>query len=454
MTDGNLQTTNTNESGSENQDIIGTVLFVDDEENILTSLRRLMRKQPVNCFFANSALDGLELLAKEHIDVIVSDMRMPNMDGAEFLTKCKEQWPKTVRILLTGHSDISATIKALNKGGIYRYLTKPWDDDEIVETIMQGLKITQLEKEKIQLLKLTQQQNEKLEKFNDDLEKKVKSRTEEISQTSDMLELVYKQLKDSYENFVKLFSSVISSRKNLGKSQSNRVAELSKKISESLKLPEDEVKNIYFAALLMDLGKLNLSDSLLQIPEENLNAEQKIIFEKHTLLADMTLSAMPELAAAGKIIRDHMESVDGTGFPKKIAGNAIIRGARILRVARDFVGLQSGLMREICLDSANAFNTLKTQAGKKYDPFVVKALEPFSLEFDLGEAFPHEIKMDALHLVEGLIISRDICNTTGILMIAKDFKLTTNIIEKLISINSMHENTLKVFVYKEGAKKP
>lgn len=432
----------------EHNENIGAILFVDDEDNVLTSLRRLMRKHPIKCFFASSAQAGLELLATEHVDVIISDMRMPNMDGAEFLAKCKEQWPKTVRILLTGHSDITATIKALNKGGIYRYLTKPWDDTEIVDAIMQGLKISILEKEKNELLKITQEQNEKLSKFTEELERRVKARTEEITQTSDMLELVYQQLKDSYGNFVKLFSSVIAIRNNLEKSQSQRVSELAEKLAQSLKLPDDEIKQIHFAGLLIDLGKLNLSDSILQTPEEDLTTEQRIVFENHTLLAEMTLSAMPELEESGRIIRDYMEAVDGSGFPNKLKGNAISRGARILRVARDFVGLQTGLMREVCLDSVNAYNTLKSLAGKTYDPHVVKALEPLSLEFDLSEALPHEIKIEAFNLIPGLVVSRDIYSSTGILMIGKDFKLSHKIIEKLISINAIHENNLKIFVYK------
>ena len=438
----------TNVNSAAKSDVIGTILFVDDEENILTSLRRLMRKHPIACLFASSAQEGLDLLEKQAIDVIISDMRMPNMDGAEFLAKCKKKWPSTIRILLTGHSDMTATIKALNKGGIYRYLNKPWDDDEIVDTIMHGLQITRLEKEKIELQQLTLQQNAQLSKFNEELELRVTARTQEITQTADMLDLVYQQLKDSYGTFVKLFSSVIASRKCLDKTQAKRVAELAKKIAISLKLPDEEINQIYFAGLLIDLGKLNLSDDILKTPEENLTPDQKIIFENHTLLADITLSAMPELEATGKIIRDYMETIDGSGFPRKLKGNAINRGSRILRVARDFVGLQSGLIKEMCLDSVNALNTMKPLAGKKYDPYVIKALEPLSIEFDLSDAFPHEVKIDAFNLIAGLVVSRDIYNSTGILMISKNFKLTDNIIEKLKSINKMHENNLKIFVYK------
>lgn len=428
----------------------GKVLFVDDEENILTSLKRLMRKHPMQCFFANSGEEGLAILKNEEVDVIISDMRMPNMDGAEFLAKCREKWPKTVRILLTGHSDISATISALNRGGIYRYLSKPWDDQELLETIEQGLRIGHLEREKLALLTLTKQQNEKLLKFNEDLERRVVSRTEEIKQTSDMLELVYQQLQDSYTTFIKLFSSVIASRRYLEKSQSQHVADLAKKMAMALKLPDDEVKTIFHACLLMDLGKLNLPDEILQLAEEKIPPEKRAIFERHPLLAEMTLSAIPELESTASLVRSHMELVDGTGFPDKLKGNGIPRGARILRVARDFVGLQTGLLKEISLDVQEAFKLIKSYAGKKYDPYVVKILEPLSLEFSLGEEFAQEIKIDALQLKPDMVVSRDIYNSMGILMIAKGFALNRSIIDKLISINAMNEVSLKIFVYKEG----
>jgi response regulator RpfG family c-di-GMP phosphodiesterase len=431
-------------------EIQGKVLFVDDEENIITSLKRLVRKQPLQCFFATSAEEGLAILQREKMDVIISDMRMPNMNGAEFLTKCKEHWPKTMRVLLTGHADIGATITALNRGGIYRYLSKPWDDQELLETIEQGLRIGRLEREKLSLLLLTKQQNEKLLKFNEELERRVVARTEEIKQTSDMLELVYQQLQDSYSNFIKLFSSVIASRKNLDKSQSKHVADLARKLSTGLNLPADEIKAIFHAGLLMDLGKLNLSDEILQLPEERIATEYKAMFERHPLHAEMTLASIPELEPTARLVRSHMELIDGTGFPDRLKGNAIPRGARILRIARDFVGLQTGSIKDISLDATEAFKLMKANAGKKYDPYVIKVLEPLSEEFSLGEEFAQEIKIDAMQLAPGMVVSRDIYNSMGILMIAKGYSLNQNIIDKLASINAMNEISLKIFVYKEG----
>ena len=116
-----------------------TLLLVDDEENILKSLRRLLRHEPYEILIANDAEQALQLLNQKSVDLVISDARMPGMDGATLLTEVQQRWPECVRILLTGQADLSTTIKAINQGRIYRYISKPWDDEELRLTIRQAL---------------------------------------------------------------------------------------------------------------------------------------------------------------------------------------------------------------------------------------------------------------------------------------------------------------------------
>jgi CheY-like chemotaxis protein len=106
-----------------------TLLLVDDEANILSSLKRLLRKDGYTIFTATSADQGLELLASHPIDVVVSDQRMPGVSGIEFLRRIKTLHPETVRLVLSGYTDLQAVTDAINEGAIYKFLTKPWDDD-------------------------------------------------------------------------------------------------------------------------------------------------------------------------------------------------------------------------------------------------------------------------------------------------------------------------------------
>jgi response regulator RpfG family c-di-GMP phosphodiesterase len=122
-----------------------TLLLVDDEPSILSALRRLFRPCGYRILTSESGAGGLELLAKEDVDLVISDMRMPEMDGAQFLEQVRTGWPRIIRILLTGYADITSTVNAINKGEIYRYVSKPWDDHDIVLMVRDALERQRLQ---------------------------------------------------------------------------------------------------------------------------------------------------------------------------------------------------------------------------------------------------------------------------------------------------------------------
>ena len=139
-----------------------TVLFVDDEINILSSLKRLFRPVGYSVLLANNVEEGLELLNRESVDLVVSDMRMPKMNGAVFLAEVKNQWPEIVRILLTGYEDVRSIVEAINSGEIFKYVNKPWNDDELISTVKIGLECRFADEEREKLLRLLHLQNKEL----------------------------------------------------------------------------------------------------------------------------------------------------------------------------------------------------------------------------------------------------------------------------------------------------
>ena len=112
-------------------DKAAAILFVDDEVNVLNALRRLFHSEHYVSYFASSGAEGLRILQQYAVDIVISDMRMPEMNGAEFLAQVVMQWPETTRILLTGYADMQSTIDAVNKGRIYHYCNKPWNDEAL-----------------------------------------------------------------------------------------------------------------------------------------------------------------------------------------------------------------------------------------------------------------------------------------------------------------------------------
>jgi two-component system NtrC family sensor kinase len=107
------------------------ILCVDDEPNVLSSLRRLFMDEQYTILTATSASEGLELLGQNNIQIVISDYRMPNMNGVEFLKEVRTQWPDTVRIVLSGYADAASVVSAVNEGQIYKFVPKPWNDDEL-----------------------------------------------------------------------------------------------------------------------------------------------------------------------------------------------------------------------------------------------------------------------------------------------------------------------------------
>jgi DNA-binding NtrC family response regulator len=107
-----------------------TVLFVDDEERLLNSLKRGLIDEPYKCLFANSGPQALEVLSKNPVQVIVTDMRMPEMNGLELLRLVREKYPDIIRIVLSGYTQITTLLTAINEGHIYKYITKPWKLEE------------------------------------------------------------------------------------------------------------------------------------------------------------------------------------------------------------------------------------------------------------------------------------------------------------------------------------
>jgi len=124
-----------------------TILFVDDEPNILRALKRALFKMNINMLLADSGKKALELLESNTVHVVVSDMKMPHMSGAELLEQVAKLYPETFRVVLTGFADIDSTIKAVNQGKIHRYLQKPWDNQELMNSLEEGLERVKLKDE-------------------------------------------------------------------------------------------------------------------------------------------------------------------------------------------------------------------------------------------------------------------------------------------------------------------
>jgi len=173
-----------------------TVLCVDDEKNILNSLKRLLRKEAYRLVTASSGEDGLQKLATEEISLVVSDHRMPEMSGTEFLHKVKNQYPDVIRIILTGYTEVDSITESINRGHIYKFLLKPWNDQNLILEIRQALDQYDLVKANKELHDEVIKKNVELERINENLEMLVQERTKDLEVQNQALELSRTILED------------------------------------------------------------------------------------------------------------------------------------------------------------------------------------------------------------------------------------------------------------------
>lgn len=422
------------------------VLFVDDETNILSSLRRLFRPLGYRIFIAESGQKGLEILENNEIDLIISDMRMPEMDGAEFLARAAKKWPDTIRILLTGYADMTSTIAAINEGKIYQYVSKPWEDNDIKLSVQYALKQKALEKERDQLLELTKKQNAELQDLNTNLEDKVRIRTEELRQAMMTLEAAHKELKKSYFSSIKVFSNIVEMRVSRMAGHSRRVAEQARVLAIKAGMSDDDVQQVVFAGLLHNIGKLGLSDDLIDKPFNALSSNDRAYVTKHPIVGEGILMELDYLQDAAKLIRSQHECYNGEGYPDKLSGEDIPLGARIIGLVSDYDALQIGILNTTRLSAAEAVDFIRRNRNTRYDPKLVDILLGGVVSNELEEHEQKSAYVRSGRLRNGMILTRDLVLKTGVVLLTKGHLLNDNVIHRIQGLEKSMGEEFEIYV--------
>ena len=415
------------------------ILFVDDEANVLTALARTFRGEGYEVQLASSGAEALEIVQSDPPDMVVSDHRMPVMTGVELLTQVREAAPGTIRILLTGYADIQAATDAINLGGVYRFLTKPWNSDDLKITVRQALHQRELEQQNSLLSTTVNEQNEKLRELNAGLEQKVEERTTEVKR-------LYSELQDHFVHSVKVFIELVSLRNPNLTNHCKRVAAYCKAVARRLDLDPQRVFDIELAAVLHDIGKIGMSDVLIDYSARTLSAGEQTQLEMHPLLGEKVITPIPELAAAARLIRSHHEQYDGKGYPDHRRRDDIPLGARLIAIADAFDHAVFGHKFGEPMPKQLAFDMLSRRSGYDFDPELVGL---FAQELSRGrsEADSHtELKVSLGDLCPGMLTARDIRTRSGILRVPKGQQLLEDDIRRLISHDKVDTIVSGVFV--------
>ncbi|AHZ71798.1 response regulator receiver domain-containing protein [Pseudomonas mandelii JR-1] len=425
-----------------------TILLVDDEESILNSLRRLLRGQPYEVLLATSGEQALDIMAKQPVDLVMSDARMPNMDGATLLAHIHQRHPDTLRILLTGYADLTMIVKAINDGQIDRYISKPWHDEELLLTLRQSFAYQRSERERLHLVQETWEQNEELRLLNATLEKHVASRTAELQQTADMLDLAYEELKHSYVTGTEVFSLLANLRLPPAKQTNRQIIELVRVYCKLHGLDEGSTRDLTMAAALYNIGKLSWTDSMMTAPADLLHHNDQERYRGYPKQSESLLMTLDPMKDAARLILHHQERWDGTGFPDRLKGEAIPLGSRWLKLAVDFIELQRGLILERQMNSDEALVYIRQYAGRLYDPDLVEDFIQVCAAYqsDVSLADPTVKVLTTRDLATGMILARNLNADNGMLLLNAGKVLSGPLVEKLIAFEAMEGAKYSVFV--------
>jgi response regulator RpfG family c-di-GMP phosphodiesterase len=417
-----------------------TLLFVDDEPGILAALRRLFRPHGYRILTAESGAEGLEVLGREEVDLVVSDMRMPNMDGAKFLREVRARRPQVVRLLLTGYADIASTIEAINHGEIYRYISKPWDDDEIVHTVKDALERKRLERENLRLVELTTRQNEELKELNASLEQKVAARTAEVQQTLAFLEQAHKELKRGFMGTVRVFSAssncASASCRPFARRRTCAVGQRSARRRGG--------PDVLMVALLHDIGKIGLSDEILTAQQPVAGRPRRGHATPGHRPDGDTRHRPAERRGAPDPPPSRSASTQRLSRP---TGGSRFAGRAHPAVANDFDALQMACW-STGRSVADAWTFILENRGKRYDPQVVDAFAVLLAETQPAEMVI-EVPMRPGTARPGMVLTRDLMHKDGYLLLAKGQVLDANIIEQLVRLEAMEKQHLTLHIRQE-----
>lgn len=401
-------------------DAIIKVLLVDDEVNITKALRRLLSEcDNYEVFSVDSGVAGIAFLQETaDVGVIISDQRMPGMTGVEFLARARELTPAAVRILLTGYADIEASIAAINQGAVFRYLTKPWQDEELLQVVAEAARNYWLVAENVRLNVLVAKQTVELQDWNARLKQRVLDQTAQIRSKSDALAESNQQLRGSFNSTIEALAGLIAMRDRRAPGHSRNVAALVSAMAARLELPQDEQERYRSAGLLHDIGKIALSDSLLAKSLQDCDEKERKTYQLHVIRGQAAIDTVPALREIGLLIRHHHERFDGHGFPDRLRGAAIPLGARLIGVADTFERLLIQSSEADALDAA--LEELTEHWGKALDPTLRIPFEEGAREvyrqLDISAEII-EVKVNPKELQIGMQLHHDLYSGTGVLML-------------------------------------
>jgi len=330
-------------------DPLPSILIVDDEPEITGILSDLFYGK-YDCTTAGSAEEALERLAGANYELVVSDITMPGMSGLDMIPHVRSTSPNTVVVMISGMQTVESAIEALRLGA-FDYVMKPFDLRQVEAVVTRALEHQDLIVAK--------------QRYEDHLEELVEQRTAELDQALNSLE-------DAYRSTLKALTAALETRDLETHGHSERVVSYSMRLGREYGLDNERLKSLEFGSLLHDIGKIGVPDLILRKPAK-LTSEEWVLMREHPVHGQQILRGIKFLEGAARVVAQHHEKWDGSGYPLGLAADDIDICARIFSVADAFDAITSDRVYRKGKPYEAAARELDEWAGKQFDPRVVEA---------------------------------------------------------------------------------
>ena len=326
------------------------ILVIDDELAPRESIRMVL-KDRYAVSTAKGAIEGLELMTEDPVDLVVMDIKMPKMDGITALQEIKKNHPDTEVVLLTAYASLETARDAI-RFGAFDYLIKPFDKDDVLLVVEKGLK--------------RRRDNTGLKLERDTLLDRASYLEEQVNNARH-------NIMTCYEGTVNALILTIDAKDHYTFNHSNRVAKLSSQLAHELGVPEKMIKEIENAASIHDIGKIGIEESILK-KNGKLTLEEYTEMKKHPAIGARIVKSVPFLEDAIPMILHHHERYDGRGYPEGIKGEGIPLSARIVMVADAVDAMMSVRPYRDALTINKVMDELSDNASTQFDPDVADVI--------------------------------------------------------------------------------
>jgi response regulator RpfG family c-di-GMP phosphodiesterase len=416
------------------------LLAVDDEPFILRALRRLTRHSNIQFLSAESGFEAMQILSHERIAVLISDQFMPEMCGVELLQHAQENYPECVRIMLTGNSDLTTAVDAINRGDVFRFVSKPWHNEDFLRTIDVALEQHRLLVSKRRYDEFMRRQNTSLCALNDELDRRVQERTADLQHSQRRIDALYHELQISFDATLQAMLSIMELGDVKIVDHCRRTRDRVLCYANAERLAEHTTKQLERAAMLHWIGLINAPSSMFSKLPDQYDFEEQAIWEFHPLLGQQTLSRIPALRRVGQILLHYLrpcrddEFYPGALLDDDIIDEDLVTSCQILRVCSAYEHAQTALSRQGLRDAElfhdRAMAHLRQYTGTAFDPRHVR-----NLLLALNATRPEQRREQALpdlhDLRPGMSLSRPLESNSGVILAPGGLIITEELIDRL-----------------------